>query len=933
MSSWKEEYKGGSAEAERVEFEQLTQLMLDAQLKSRKAAGARHVDRAFHAKSIAACGGAHFRFADDLPDDLQIGFAQPGQQYEAQVRISNAASSAKPDDEKDLRGLAVRIRVSHDEHHDLLATNFPIPHARDARQFVLFAHAVAGGRLSRIKGILKLFFQLGPAETVRMLKNIRSALHTSESLAMESYWSRGAIRWGDEAVRYIFKPVADVAPLKDSFSGAGHLGAEFMTRQMRGDIEFDLYVQRFINEKSTPIEDAAVEWSESVSAPVHVATLVLPQRDLSAVDARAEQRVINDMGFNPWNTTEEFRPLGHLNRARKAAYDGSLAHRQTRRFKEPRPPIQNRIFGTAARSILRTINRYRPWHRLPLLVSLLNLDALRHDLRVHNLLDTEPREAPPQARNIPAQTTDDARMYRSYEGSSNDLSAPDMGAVGQTFGRNMPAQEQSVDDPNPVTVCRELMDRKTFIPATIVNVLAAGWIQFQVHDWVAHARHKLGEKDLIVPIPDKYPPFANTPEGEAERMMRIAGNIPHPNATGDGILFANASSHWWDGSQVYGYDAKNARKLREGAKLRLDENGYLPENIHGFEMTGFNESWWMGLSVLHTLFAREHNVLCDELQKAYPTWDDERTYQTARLIVSALIAKIHTVEWTPAILATEALDIGMKTNWYGPPSGDWLTKLGIWLTDTHALKGIPQTLPDHHSAPYSLTEEFATVYRMHPLIPDDYIFYNFETGKERSRKSFTEIQGAMSDDEFRKLGMRDALYSFGIAHPGAITLHNFPRTLQNFHREGETIDLSVVDIVRTRARHVPRYNEFRQKLHMPAVRDFDEMTASQETNRKLQEIYGKVDNVDTVVGLLGENPPDGFGFSDTAFRIFILMASRRLQSDRFLTVDFRPEVYSPLGMDWIENNTMTSVILRHCPELASVIPKGGNAFAPWRPIY
>lgn len=96
------------------------------------------------------------------------------------------------------------------------------------------------------------------------------------------------------------------------------------------------------------------------------------------------------------------------------------------------------------------------------------------DLRVHNLLDSEPREAPPQTRNIPAQTTREVRLQRSFDGSSNDLSAADMGAVGKAFGRNMPAQEQSVDDPNSVTVCRELMDRKTFIPATIVNVLAAG---------------------------------------------------------------------------------------------------------------------------------------------------------------------------------------------------------------------------------------------------------------------------------------------------------------------------------------------------------------------------------------------------------------------------------------------------------------------------
>ena len=62
------------------------------------------------------------------------------------------------------------------------------------------------------------------------------------------------------------------------------------------------------------------------------------------------------------------------------------------------------------------------------------------------------------------------------------------------------------------------------------------------------------------------------------------------------------------------------------------------------------------------------------------------------------------------------------------------------------------------------------------------------------------------------------------------------------------------------------------------------------------------------------------------------MASRRLQSDRFLTVDFRPEVYSPLGMDWVERNSMTSVILRHCPELAAVLPRDRTAFAPWRPV-
>lgn len=87
-----------------------------------------------------------------------------------------------------------------------------------------------------------------------------------------------------------------------------------------------------------------------------------------------------------------------------------------------------------------------------------------------------------------------------------------------------------------------------------------------------------------------------------------------------------------------------------------------------------------------------------------------------------------------------------------------------------------------------------------------------------------------------------------------------------------------------------------------------------------------------MVGLFAENPPEGFGFSDTAFRIFILMATRRLQSDRFLNVDYRPEIYTPLGIDWVEQGGMNSVILRHCPELAALMPRGASAFAPWRAV-
>ena len=106
------------------------------------------------------------------------------------------------------------------------------------------------------------------------------------------------------------------------------------------------------------------------------------------------------------------------------------------------------------------------------------------------------------------------------------------------------------------------------------------------------------------------------------------------------------------------------RRVAVGKVVMLIER----HHAHGAEMTGFNESWWIGLGGLHTLFAREHNAVCDELHSHYRSWTEERVHQTARLIVSALIAKIHTVEWTPAILGTRALDLGMHANWSGPRS-------------------------------------------------------------------------------------------------------------------------------------------------------------------------------------------------------------------------------------------------------------------------
>ena len=174
---WTEEYAGGSPEAERLSFDDLAWEIMRVQRKNQRAASAHGVphgvDRAFHAKATLTVTDAELRFLDDLPEELRVGFAQPGRAYRTTVRFSNAAGTGRPDHEKDLRGVALRVTVSDEEQHDLLMTNYPVSHARDARQFVQFAVATSGGCAPRVAGLVRLTSLLAIRVTVRMLGQSR----------------------------------------------------------------------------------------------------------------------------------------------------------------------------------------------------------------------------------------------------------------------------------------------------------------------------------------------------------------------------------------------------------------------------------------------------------------------------------------------------------------------------------------------------------------------------------------------------------------------------------------------------------------------------------------------------------------------------------------------------------------------------------------
>lgn len=609
--------------------------------------------------------------------------------------------------------------------------------------------------------------------------------------------------------------------------------------------------------------------------------------------------------------------------------------------------VTDRLLGWLARST----SRIAPWHRWPFLIAIAIVVGHRAVSRRENLTDmqTVPPKVPPPAKGV------DVHGARTADGSYNDLAQPWMGMANTRFGRNMPISdvagetEPALFAPNPRLISNQLLARTEFVPVPHLNLLAAAWIQFMVHDWLSHGPNDKKAAPLTIPLPDGDP----WPEGRMTVLPTVA-DPPTPQDAGRPAAYTNVETSWWDGSQVYGSSLERQHlvrrdpatgNVRTDGKLHLEENGLLPiegQTVRGkpspnLELAGVNGNWWIGLSVLHTLFAREHNAIVDRLRMDHPGKDGEWLFQKARLVNAALMAKIHTVEWTPALMNSPEGRMVMRGNFWGALGEQYNRAFGR-VGEGEILSGIPGSPTAHHGAPYAMTEEFAAAYRLHSLMPDSFSFRRHADDAEVFTRNLAKVAGGEAREIHDQLPFDDVVYSLATSNPGALVLHNFPdglRRLDRLDTDGVHLDLAAVDILRDRERGVPRYCAFRRRIaaHVPA--SFEELTDNRQWQEELRQVYGTVEKVDLQVGMLAESQnrrfgtPPGFGFSDTAFRIFILMASRRLKSDRFFTDDFRPEIYTPAGFDWVRDNSMRTVMARHCGALGAHFADARNVFFPW----
>src|SRR6266508_3627841 len=276
--------------------------------------------------------------------------------------------------------------------------------------------------------------------------------------------------------------------------------------------------------------------------------------------------------------SRRFLPVSPRRRVAKSGAVATPSVRKERRM--PGSPFSSLFDGFAE-----MLDRQVGWSRLPLPVAMLTLIGLRDRLREQNLHDTGRG-----ALDRPDVSAHERyRTARTLDGSFNDLNDPLMGSLGSRFGRNVPLRYTSAEPtdallaPNPPLISRELLTRDEFQPATTLNLLAGAWIQFEVHDWFSHGKNE-PEEPWQVEVADRDPAFAD------------------------------------------------AVRTHEEGKLRIDDTGLPPADLEQHvDFTGVAGNFWVGLALLHSLFMREHNAICDHLHSAHPKLDDQDLYDKARL--------------------------------------------------------------------------------------------------------------------------------------------------------------------------------------------------------------------------------------------------------------------------------------------------------------
>ncbi|MGY2260670.1 catalase family protein [Pseudomonas sp. SDO55104_S430] len=293
-----------------------------------------------HAKAHG-CVRAQVQVLPDLAAELRQGvFSEPGKTWQATMRLSNGNAYPQFDSIRDARGMALKL---HDVPGKQLLSDQP---QRTEQDFVMFSHpnffvsdvaeyrqnvaAQAAG-----KKIMAFFPHWDPRTwQVRHLFIALATLSPApDSPTQTTYFSVSPYKFGEANAKFRVMPDPQSCPAytpPEQNQKLPNFLRSALNQQLSTDrlaACFVLQIQRQDANKYMPIEDTSIEWRESDAPFETVARITLPAQDF---DSPAQNLQCDNLSFNPWFGIEAHRPIGGINRLRKAVYEAVSDYRHAR---------------------------------------------------------------------------------------------------------------------------------------------------------------------------------------------------------------------------------------------------------------------------------------------------------------------------------------------------------------------------------------------------------------------------------------------------------------------------------------------------------------------------------------------------------------------------------------------------------------------------
>jgi catalase len=293
-----------------------------------------------HAKAHG-CVQAEVSVAADLAPALRQGvFSEAGKTWQAWVRLSNGNAYPQFDNMKDARGMAIKLLDVPGAQ--LLSSQ----QGRGEQDFVMFNHAnffvsdVAEYQqnvAAQADGKKITAFLPGWDPRQWQLRHLSIALATlSEappSPLLTTYFSVSPYRFGNLNAKFRVTPEAGSCAAYTPPTQNRDLPNFLRTalyQQLSSDRQpacFALQIQLQDATRYMPIEDTSVQWKESDAPFQTVAHIRVPAQDF---DTPEQNLMCDNLSFNPWHGIEAHRPIGGINRLRKAVYEAVSAYRLER---------------------------------------------------------------------------------------------------------------------------------------------------------------------------------------------------------------------------------------------------------------------------------------------------------------------------------------------------------------------------------------------------------------------------------------------------------------------------------------------------------------------------------------------------------------------------------------------------------------------------